>query len=214
MDTIQPTIISRKEAMALGLRRYFTGKPCKNGHVSERRMPGTCIECFELFHRLNPHKTKEYNSKQYNKPDGREKRRLWSLSWRKRNRLKHNQRTKKWSDDNREKQNAAITRWTLAHPEATRAKYARRRSRRKGAEGNYTADDIKAMMKEQAGKCAAPHCCADIRHSYEIDHKQPLSRGGSNWPSNLQLLCKPCNKQKSFKTNDEWLCEAVVERPW
>jgi hypothetical protein len=31
-------IISRKEAKAAGLTRYFTGKPCKRGHVVERRV--------------------------------------------------------------------------------------------------------------------------------------------------------------------------------
>ena len=30
----------------------------------------------------------------------------------------------------------------------------------------------------------------------ELDHKQPKSRGGSHWPSNLQLLCSSCNKRK------------------
>jgi len=34
-------IISRKEAKALGLTRYFTGKPCKHGYIAERDT-GTC----------------------------------------------------------------------------------------------------------------------------------------------------------------------------
>lgn len=37
---------SAKEARALGVTRYFTGKPCKRGHVSPRRTScGGCIEC-------------------------------------------------------------------------------------------------------------------------------------------------------------------------
>jgi hypothetical protein len=41
-----PNIISRAEARALGLKRYFTGEPCKRGHVAERGVscPG-CMEC-------------------------------------------------------------------------------------------------------------------------------------------------------------------------
>jgi hypothetical protein len=31
-----PEIISRAEAKARGLTRYFTGKPCKYGHIAER----------------------------------------------------------------------------------------------------------------------------------------------------------------------------------
>jgi predicted RNA-binding protein YlxR (DUF448 family) len=39
-------IISRKEAKAIGLTRYFTGKPCKHGHVSERHVShGGCYVC-------------------------------------------------------------------------------------------------------------------------------------------------------------------------
>jgi Recombination endonuclease VII len=39
-------IISRKEARAAGLVRYFTGLPCPHGHLAERRVKGaTCCEC-------------------------------------------------------------------------------------------------------------------------------------------------------------------------
>lgn len=56
--------ISRRDALLLGLKRYFTGKPCKRGHISER---GTinrfCIECQKvasLFHRKkDPEKRKQ-----------------------------------------------------------------------------------------------------------------------------------------------------------
>tara|TARA_R100000687_G_C6413981_1_gene147745 strand:- start:298 stop:879 length:582 start_codon:yes stop_codon:yes gene_type:complete len=41
-------IISRKEAKAQGLKRYFTGKPCKHGHISERQISnGSCLTCQE-----------------------------------------------------------------------------------------------------------------------------------------------------------------------
>jgi len=39
-------VISRAEAKAKGLKRYFTGKPCKHGHVAERVVVNaTCVEC-------------------------------------------------------------------------------------------------------------------------------------------------------------------------
>lgn len=38
--------ISRKEAKALGFKRYFTGKACKHGHVAEHfASSGGCVEC-------------------------------------------------------------------------------------------------------------------------------------------------------------------------
>ena len=39
-------IISRAEAKAKGPKRYFTGKPCKCGHVAERQvLNATCVDC-------------------------------------------------------------------------------------------------------------------------------------------------------------------------
>ena len=38
--------ISRKEAISQGLTRYFTGKPCKNGQISERNSETRrCYQC-------------------------------------------------------------------------------------------------------------------------------------------------------------------------
>ncbi len=39
-------IISRQSARDLGLKRYFTNEPCKNGHTAERYVSeGTCAKC-------------------------------------------------------------------------------------------------------------------------------------------------------------------------
>jgi len=47
------TIIVRKEAIRLGLPRYFTGKQCKNGHIAEPDMSGReCKQCgADISHR-------------------------------------------------------------------------------------------------------------------------------------------------------------------
>ncbi len=37
---------TRAEALALGFTRYWTGVPCKHGHVAPRRVSsGGCVEC-------------------------------------------------------------------------------------------------------------------------------------------------------------------------
>lgn len=42
-------LVSRQEALAQGLKRYFTGKPCKRGHIAERTLPENgCAECARL----------------------------------------------------------------------------------------------------------------------------------------------------------------------
>ncbi len=36
---------SRQEAKKSGSKYYFTGNPCRNGHLSARYMDGDCIQC-------------------------------------------------------------------------------------------------------------------------------------------------------------------------
>lgn len=46
---MSPEIISRKDALAHGLRRYFTGRPCKRGHVAQRNRSGNCLTCRSIW---------------------------------------------------------------------------------------------------------------------------------------------------------------------
>jgi hypothetical protein len=40
-----------QEAIDNGLKTYFTGKPCKNGHIAERRLStNVCIQCAKEIH--------------------------------------------------------------------------------------------------------------------------------------------------------------------
>ena len=48
-------IVTKKEAIELSLTRYFTGKPCKNGHIAQRQTKkSTCCECSKI-------KTREFD---------------------------------------------------------------------------------------------------------------------------------------------------------
>ena len=38
----------------------------------------------------------------------------------------------------------------------------------------------------------------------EMDHINPVSNGGHSQESNLQPLCRPCNRSKGSKTMEEW----------
>ena len=38
----------------------------------------------------------------------------------------------------------------------------------------------------------------------EVDHILPRSRGGTDHPDNLQVLCSGCNRSKGDKTMAEW----------
>ena len=47
MDTTQLPK-TRKEAQELGAKYYFTGEPCKHGHIAPRKTKGSCVECLKV----------------------------------------------------------------------------------------------------------------------------------------------------------------------
>ena len=59
----------REEARRQGLKRYFTGKPCKHGHVCERIVSdGSCVEC----------RRTSYAPAYYQRPEVKERQRAYS----------------------------------------------------------------------------------------------------------------------------------------
>ena len=69
------------------------------------------------------------------------------------------------------------------------------------APGAHTAAQIEAMKAQQEGRCF--YC--DRRSEFmEVDHFVPLSRGGSNWISNIVWACRNCNRRKTNKLPWEW----------
>lgn len=50
-----PELIDRKQAHERGLVRYFTGFPCRKGHVTERYVSnGVCSGCLKAFSKFAP----------------------------------------------------------------------------------------------------------------------------------------------------------------
>lgn len=87
--------------------------------------------------------------------------------------------------------------YRAANPELVRALRWNYKARKRAAPGHHTGRDILRLFGAQRGRCA---CCGrSILHGYHVDHIVPLVKGGSNWPSNLQLLCKRCNLRKKDK---------------
>ena len=57
-------IITAQEARERGLKRYYTGKPCKRGHYSERHLSGPCYACAkEDYHAKKGPKQRSANAK-------------------------------------------------------------------------------------------------------------------------------------------------------
>jgi len=65
------TLISREEAIARGLTRYFTGERCVHGHLTERIVSTrTCVECHRL-HQLNSKTERGREARRQAKAEGK-----------------------------------------------------------------------------------------------------------------------------------------------
>jgi len=51
---------TRKEAKEQGATHYFTGEPCKHGHIALRLIKGTCVECRKIEWATSNERRAEY----------------------------------------------------------------------------------------------------------------------------------------------------------
>lgn len=192
------TPVTNMQARAMGLKRFYTGKPCKNGHVAELRASnGECFTCARertaKWSAANPARKKETDRLSYaaNPEPTRERSRQRYAA----NRDDALARRRQWDKDN-----------PIRARENGRLSVHHRRARQAGAPGIHTAAETRAIFAAQRGLCV--YCSSDLATvKKHLDHRNPLARGGSNSAENLQWLCAPCNLAKGaqdpalFKAN-------------
>lgn len=102
---------------------------------------------------------------------------------------------KKWRADNRAYYNAKQEKWRKQNRDKTALWCRNRYARKMSAEGSHTVEEIRELFDKQKGRCAI--CGLVLNVKYHADHIVPLARGGSNYISNIQVLCPTCNTRKS-----------------
>jgi 5-methylcytosine-specific restriction endonuclease McrA len=128
-------------------------------------------------------------------------------AWQKKNRVAHNNASSRWYSNNTQKAKTSSRYWRALNYERHRelvrvwakinrdkrvVNEQRRRALKRNAEGNFTVDDWNRIVEAQEGRCL--HC--GIECKLTVDHIIPLSKGGTNWPENIQGLCRGCNSRK------------------
>lgn len=131
-----------------------------------------------------------------------ERRKAAQNKWLANNREKMQAIRRSYVSNNRQRNLASKTNYRRKHPEKWRTYRIQRTARENGAEGTLTPIDIKAQYDQQNGRC---HWCGEpVGNQYHVDHVIPLSRGGTNYPSNIVIACPPCNLSRNNKLPDEW----------
>jgi len=89
------------------------------------------------------------------------------------------------------------------NPQRVMQRAAKYNRQKENAKGYCSEHDAMRLRKVQNDRCA--YCGCELNGGGELDHKKPVSRGGSNWPENMAWACLTCSRDKHNKTAEEFL---------
>lgn len=185
---------------------YCHCRPCvkldkKESHERNREKDNARVA---KWHQDHPEKRREEWERRKADPDkvelGRKRAREYYHKPENTERIKGRARKKYW--DNPEAARQEKRQYRVLHPDTVKRIAKVNKHRRRSAHGSFTAEDIKLQFKVQKGRCW--WCSKKIKGIYHVDHVIPLSRGGTNDPSNLVISCPKCNLSKNNKLPHEW----------
>lgn len=188
---------TRAEAKAAGAAHYFTGEPCKHGHIAPRKTKGACVECIQVEWRKAADTRAEY-FKTYNKREDVKER-------------KH-----VWYQENREQViAAAATRpssvlqsyrnaWKEANKTQVRADTKARRRKHRSATPVWLSRRQKSEIRQMYQ--IAITMTQTTGEQYVVDHIYPLRSDvvcGLHVPWNLRVVTQSENLRKSNSLPDD-----------
>lgn len=154
--------LAKKLAKESGKTRYFTGIPCKHGHIAERMVNNrACVDC-----------QKKAKLKNYAKSDV--------------TKSSQAMRSRRWYLENKDKADAASKKWAEKHPEAVNARFAKRRATVRNRIPKWAnIEKIKEFYK------TAKDMESSTGIKYHVDHIIPLQGenvSGLHVETNLQII--------------------------
>ncbi len=200
-------------------RKIYCGKRCKHRAVNatyrERnrkpRLVGidrSCEKCGDRFNTGSRPKRKYCSILCRGRAgdvrrNGTPKRKANFQSWYRSNSHRVCAQAKAWREDNPVRAERNRIAWRSLNRDKLKALKLRRRSRDLGASGHCTAADIGLIRAILGDACL----CCQSGNRVGLDHVVPLARGGSNYPSNIQLLCRFCNSRKGARNSADYRTE-------
>lgn len=187
---------NRADAKSQGAKYYFTGDPCKYGHVALRKTKGSCVECLKVEWKKGNTVRAEY-FKQYNQSDaGKEAKRRYYEQNKEAVIARANARSPEERRGHREK-------YKKQNPELYKAFVSVRKRRHRNATPPWITAEQKLLIRQMYLEAQRLTKLTGVR--YVVDHIVPLinpSVCGLHVPWNLQIMTQEENLQKSNKLLD------------
>lgn len=186
-------IVTKKDAKELSLTRYFTGKPCKHGHIAQRYIRGQCCFCSYLnVMKISSENREKYSQKSRNYYKANKKNQLAkSKIYREKNKKQILEKRKEYRQNNKQ---------------MIRANLHNRKAKKRGNGGTHTGKEAEDLLIKQKYICV--YCPQKLKeNNRHKDHIIPLALGGTNNIDNIQWLCPKCNLSKGAKHPIDWAQE-------
>lgn len=180
---------TRAEAKATGAKHYYTGLPCKHGHITARLTKGTCIECRRIDWEVQNEKRKTLPKSEASKAAGK---RYYEKN---KELVKARAAARPAEAKRRYKQ-----KYKEENPELYKALTSVRKRRHRDATPAWVTDEQKKQMRTLYLK--AQEMTKITGERYVVDHIIPLHGEevcGLHVPWNLKVITQTENLLKSNK---------------
>jgi 5-methylcytosine-specific restriction endonuclease McrA len=182
---------TRAEAKATGASHYFTGEPCKHGHIAPRKTKGACIECLKVEWAQGNEARAEYFREYNRREDVKDRKNEWYQE----NRAQVIQAAAtRPAQVKREYRNA----WKETHKVQIRADTKARRRKHRDATPLWLTRKQKSELRQLYQ--IAITMTQTTGEQYVVDHIYPLRSEvvcGLHVPWNLRIITQQQNLQKS-----------------
>jgi hypothetical protein len=187
---------TRAEAKATGAKYYFTGEPCKHGHIAPRKTKGACVECLKVEWAQATETRAEY-FREYNKSEAGQKA--------KREYYERNKEAVIASAQARpdEAKNAYKKKYKEANPDLYRELVSLRRRRFRDATPKWLSEEQRMEIRLKYRLAIEMSRATGVR--YAVDHEVPIQGEdvcGLHVPWNLRVITQEENLKKSNKHVD------------